>query len=561
MAKLLDHRGNPIDTGALRMQIVEEELSRAGGIMGLGSDHPSVGLTPERLASLLREAETGDPGRYFALAEEMEEKDPHYLSVLGTRKRQVAQLPITVEAASEDKADEAAAELVREVIGGFDDDTLFDMLDAAGKGLSLTEIIWKMDSRRWVPERFDWVDPRMIDFDDTTRSIPMLKTLGGKTALPPWKFINVSLKAKSGIPVRGGIARAIGWIYLFKNFDIKDWVRFGEAYGQPLRLGKFHAGATEAEKRSLLRSIAQLGSDAAAIVPQAMAVEFIEAKSQGSAADLYERMAKYFDQLTSKAVLGQTATTDAIAGGHAVGREHDKVREDIEKADAGTLARALMKELARPIVDLNLGPPASGRYPKIIIARPDPENADLIIRAAKELVPFGLRVSQAQIRRVTGMGDPDEGDELLTAPSAAPQDAGIDPSQERAQKRVQTPGVPSLASRRAQHGPQCPYSPLRGVEAADDPLQIALARAEGADRDQIDALADQLLRETEEAESAMLDRLAGLVNDRSITSIEELGRRLLALEPGLDRGQLSGALAQAMELADMLGRSEIADGI
>lgn len=560
MARLLDARGNPVDIGALKREILTEELSRTGGVRAYASDHPSVGLTPEGLASILREAEDGDPVRYFALAEEMEEKDPHYHSVLGTRKRQVAQLPVTVVDAGEDAADKAAGDLVREVIEQFDEDTLFDMLDAVGKGLSVTEVIWSLEARRWMPARFEWVDPRMLDFDDATRSIPMLKSPAGKMPLAPWKFITVSLKAKSGLPVRGGLARTVAWSYLFKNFDIKDWVRFCEAYGQPLRVGKFHAGATEAEKRSLLRSVAALGADAAAVIPAAMAIEFVEAKNQGGTGSLFEGLAKYLDQQVSKAVLGQTATTDAIAGGHAVSKEHNQVREDIEQSDAAALTRALMQELVRPVVDLNLGPRPKSRYPKIVIGRPQAEDAELIIRAARELVPLGFRVSQAQIRRVVGIQEPEDGDELLGAPAEGPSEGGLGTASGTAPDGARGGRRLSVATREASLRPQSPYSPLKGPSALDRGGEIALARAGGGNRDAIDALAEQLIRETEAAENAMVERLAALVNDRSITSLEELGRRLLEHSPGLAPPALAAALAEAMSLAELIGRSEIADG-
>ena len=51
------------------------------------------GLTPQRLATLLRGAIRGDHRLYLELAEEMEERDPHYFSVLGTRKRVLAAVP------------------------------------------------------------------------------------------------------------------------------------------------------------------------------------------------------------------------------------------------------------------------------------------------------------------------------------------------------------------------------------------------------------------------------------------------------------------------------------
>jgi len=107
MARLLDQYGNPIDLTRLRQ---EEAGPTVTGIRQVISGHPAQGLNPVRLARLLRDAEEGDPTAYFELAEEMEEKDLHYRSVLATRKNQVAGLDITVEAASDKAEDVADAE-------------------------------------------------------------------------------------------------------------------------------------------------------------------------------------------------------------------------------------------------------------------------------------------------------------------------------------------------------------------------------------------------------------------------------------------------------------------
>ena len=78
--------------------------------------HPSVGLTPERLTQILREAEFGDPFLYLELAEEMEEKDLHYLAVLSTRKEAVSQIDLEVKPASGESDDLRAAEMVRAML-------------------------------------------------------------------------------------------------------------------------------------------------------------------------------------------------------------------------------------------------------------------------------------------------------------------------------------------------------------------------------------------------------------------------------------------------------------
>ena len=101
--------------------------------------------------------------------------------------------------------------------------------------------------------------------------------------LAPFKFIVHVAKAKAGLPVRGGIARAAGWAYLFKNYVLKDWVTFAEIFGQPLRLGKYSPGATEADKQALLSAVANIGTDAAAIIPESMLIEFVETRGRPAA--------------------------------------------------------------------------------------------------------------------------------------------------------------------------------------------------------------------------------------------------------------------------------------
>ncbi len=135
-------------------------------------------------------------------------------------------------------------------------------------------------------------------------------------------------------------------------------------------MGKYHAGASADEKRALLRAVANISRDAAAIIPQGMEMEFIQGKGGGE--DIHEKLARYMDQTISKLVLGQTATTDAIAGGHAVGQEHNDVRGDIERSDARQLAACINNHLVKPIVLLNYGDQAA--YPCVRIGRAEQTN-------------------------------------------------------------------------------------------------------------------------------------------------------------------------------------------
>lgn len=55
--------------------------------------YPADGLTPQRLAAILREADAGDIAAQMALYEQMEEKDAHLHCVAATRRLAVTGLP------------------------------------------------------------------------------------------------------------------------------------------------------------------------------------------------------------------------------------------------------------------------------------------------------------------------------------------------------------------------------------------------------------------------------------------------------------------------------------
>ena len=449
--KLYDAYGREVDTDSLREEQAAPTLAGVRNIYSVM--HPSVGLTPDRLSGILRQAEFGDPFLYLELAEEMEEKDLHYLAVLQTRKEAVAQLEVIVRAASSAVDDRRAADLVRETLSGGAlqiESALFDMLDAIGKGFSATEIIWDTSGREWFPRRLAWRDPRWFLFDWISGEELLVRTLstegqsipvegeprprpahfagsglyatlrGGfgiqplTAPLAPYKFITHIAKAKAGLPIRGGLARAAGWSYLFKNYVLKDWVTFTEVFGQPLRVGKYRAGATEQDKQTLLQAVANIGTDAAAIIPEAMMIEFTEAKQTGSA-ELYEGFCEYLDSQVSKAVLGQTLTTQMTSegGSRAAAEVHDAVRRDILTSDARRVAATVNRDLVRPLVDLNLGP--RKRYPEVVLGIPEENDVKDFAAMIAMLADRGLRISQKTVLDRLGLPEPQAGDEILQA--------------------------------------------------------------------------------------------------------------------------------------------------
>jgi phage gp29-like protein len=414
MAQLIDQYGNPLR----KTQMTSEQAApNVASVRRPYGNHQASGLTPPKLARILREAVEGDPERYLELAEDMEERNEHYAGVLGVRKRQVSGLEITVESPSDDADDVAATDLVRDFIDRDDlEDELFDILDALGKSFSATEILWDTSEGQWTIDALKWRDPRWFTFDRTDGETLRLRGVSGDEDLWPAKWIVHRAKIKSGLTIRGGLARSAAWAYLFKTFTASDWSIFCEAYGQPLRLGKYGPNASKDDKEKLMQAVSSIAADFAAIVPEGMAIEFIQASLAGSL-DLYERRADWLDRQITKLVLGQTATTEAQAGGYAVGKVHDGVRDDIERADARQLAATLNRDLVVPLVSLNLGP--RKKYPRIKIGRPDETDVNNLVSNVVKLVPFGLKVGMSTMRDKLGLPDPDKDEELLVPQAAA----------------------------------------------------------------------------------------------------------------------------------------------
>lgn len=536
---LLDHLGRPVSTAALKQA---QALAQTSGMRSVWTGQPANGLTPGRLGSVLRAAENLDPIAYLELAEQMEERDAHYLSVLGTRKRAVSQLPIRVEAGSDSAKDKEIAAFVETFVKR---DTLeaeiFDILDAVGKGFSVTEIIWEISATKWVPCRLDRVDQRWFDIDKVDgRTLSLRGEAMTGTALTPFKYIVHEHPAKSGLPIRGGLARVVAGAWMFKNYATKDWVAFAEVYGLPMRIGKYGPGATPAEIGTLMSAVADMGGDAAAVIPQSMVIDFVESGGTASS-DMFDKLIETMDRQMSKAVLGQTATTDAVTGGLGSGAEHNDVRGDIERADAKLLAATLNIQLIKPMVDLNFGPQAN--YPRLVIGREEAVDLKAMTEAIERLVPLGLDVEISVVRDKLGLPEPPPNARIFAVakpPQDPPAPGGALPS---------SPG-PAVAAPEASQG--LSGGKAKPGEPANDRAAAAAAIAAANSADAIDRLTDDLVGDGDwftaplaAAALALLDEAGDLDTFRARLAELAQGPGVEEAATRLARGSLNAFLAGA----------------
>ncbi len=531
MGAIRDFMNRLINGTTLTEEVAAPDI---GGVRQVVSAQPADGMTPGRLAAILRAAANHDPEAYFELAEDIEERDLHYASVLSTRKRSVAQLPITVKEASDDAQHKEHAEFVQKWIDdGILRAALFDMLDAIGKGISIMEIDWQVRLGKMIPAKLTWRTQRWFMFDRLDGETVLLRDGGLGLPLLPHKFVVHRHKTKSGLTIRSGIARVAAWSWMFKAFTVKDWAMFVQNFGQPLRLGKYGRGATEAEKDVLWRAVSGIAGDCAAIIPVGMDIMFQEVAGKSASTDLYEKRADWLDRQVSKLVLGQTTTTDAVSGGHAVSQEHRLVQEDIERSDALCITSTINEQIIPNLVAFNYGP--QDHYPQVRVGRPDELPLSDFADAFAKLGPLGLTAEESFIRDRMGIPTPEAGAALIGGRTPTPAPANLDPEI--------IPPPKKLPAERTLH------QSFQNL--------FKSAHASGQKVDLVEQMTTRLERDAAGAMAGMLDEVR--IALMSATDLRDAAERLSKLE--LSPDDLAEAMARGMALAHLAGQAALLDDL
>lgn len=460
-------------------------------------------LTPAKLSTMLRSHADGELTEFMSFAEDVEEKNEHYGSVLGTRKRAVEGVDISVQPGGDSDQDKEIAKFVGTIIDAPNfPDLVEDMLDALGKGFSVSEIIWHTTAQRWTPVEYVHINPAKFQLGKDSRELRLQSSNNRDgIALAPFKFITHWSKLKSGQPHRAALARFIGWTYLFQSFTLKDWVGYVETYGQPVRVGRYGQEATEEDIKALIGALQNIGSDAAAAIPDSMKMEFIKTAS-GSSGQTFEKLSEFLDRRISKAVLGQTMTTDD-GSSQAQATVHDDVRTDIKRSDARKICKSINLHLIRPAIDLNFGPQV--RYPMVIMPVLDPQDLKELREAVKDFTQMGVRIPTRFVQERWGIPSAADGDDVLQPPAQGEAQTG-----------------PSTARR----------------------LNLARASSSPAAEGLVDEIQAQGLDGWERIMSPLINPIRSAVADAD--NYEEAAELLAAAHNDMDPSELANAIRTAM---------------
>lgn len=415
-----------------------------------------LGVRPNRdplLASRQPDAAYAYP---YGLFEEALDKDAHLTALIAQRKSAVLGWQRQVVAADSSPEAELVADVVRLALdniggvygkagvnlegtrpgtaalqnaalldGGFERD-LCELLDAVPYGLAVSEVIWGEFADRLqvagdrlqqtpglsvtshlspitsgqpllLPVALRSRHPRRFVFstEGELRLLTADAPLEGE-ALPPRKFLVFAPYGRHEDPYGLPALRSVWWLAYFKRQVLRFWVMFAEKFGSPTTVIKHPLGATEREKAAYRRIVGSIQQETGLVVPEGVELTLLEAQRSGTVST-YSDLVRFCNEEMSKALLGQTLSTEATArGARSLGEVHLQVRQDIVRQDAQALAALINGQLVRWIVDLNF-PPALRRYPTWQLDPPQPDDLALQLSIDEFFLRQGLKLDEAEL--------------------------------------------------------------------------------------------------------------------------------------------------------------------
>ncbi len=465
-------------------------------------------------------------GKGLRLYDEID-RDPHAGSVLQTRCLAVVGKEWTILPGTSglDKGnnistdlDQLIADFVTKVLTSCNFDQLRqELLQALLYGFYCAEVMWKvMPDGNIGINNFFGKHPRRFIFspDRELRLITLSNMIEGEV-LPPRKFIQFTF-GDSDNPYGKGLGRKLWWPVWFKKNGIKFWLIFLDKFGGPTAVGKYPSGTGEPDQQKLLDAIKLIHTETGVVIPETMAIDLLEAARNGNVT--YQQMCEYMDKSMSKAVLGQTATTEGTPGKLGNEQQQGEVRQNLIEADADLLDSCLNNSLIQWIVDYNF--PGITSYPIIETFAGQKPNLKERSEIDKILaVEVGLPVSRKYFYETYGIPEPEEGEELISAPKT-PQNESIHP------KQGKMPSGFSEAQRGIHEG-------TTDIETYPDQLDDAIT----------DALA------------GMIDGVKDLVMNAG--SLEDIRDGLMDLYPEIGTKEFGSIMQRALIAASMLGSVEV----
>ncbi len=283
------------------------------------------------------------------------------------------------------------------------------ILNAPMFGFQPIEVIWGKVGNyilpvELIPKNQEWF---LYDKDSKLRLSTINNCISGEV-LPDKKFLTPTYNDINNHyynPYGDRVLSSCFWPVTFKKSGFKWWVTFAEKYGMPYIVGKLPRSTMDSDRENMKDQLEAMVMDAVAVISDDAELNFIEPGNRNTSSDLYENLINTCDSSISKAILGQTLTTDITSkgtGSYALGKVHAEVRKDIVYSDKKIVERT-HNRLIRWIWEINFN---SGEIPEFSMFEEEDVNKALAERD-EILVKQGVKFSKSYYIENYGLNDRD----------------------------------------------------------------------------------------------------------------------------------------------------------
>lgn len=411
-------------------------------------------LTPQGVTGVLQNADSGMLYMLADMLDEARERDGHLHAELQKRELRVAGAdwemmpPEGSGARGETIAKWCAARLKeiesREDLARSFGEAVADLQGAVYQGRVGLEVVWDADPFGWtIPRTLYFIHPRRFAYatdwrlhlwdasgtapgawqpNDTCDAFGIYPGLP-LDVFPPGKFVVHRPRVRGVYPTREGLGRLLIWWSTFKRFGVRDFLAFAEWAGRGLRLGTFATGrgpmgtftASPEDQAILEQVLNQMSSSSPAVFADTTKPEIKDAPHNN---DVHDRLISLCNNEISKATVGGTLGSDSGSrGARSLGEVHERNELMIAKADAASINATLVRDLIRPMVEMNFGPGAPVPWIRFVVEPSEDTNA--LADRLEKAVRVGVKVGQRDARNMLGFPDP-AADDPPVVPIAGP---------------------------------------------------------------------------------------------------------------------------------------------
>jgi len=226
-------------------------------------------------------------------------------------------------------------------------------------GVGLAENIWTRTETSWTPRLKVW-HPQFVQWRWDTRSF-WVSTMEGFTEITPgdghWVMYTPYGDQLGWLD---GMVRSLSVPWLIRQWARRDWARYSEVHGLPIRVGIVPNRAKAEDKDRFIEELAQIGSESVIRTPAGpkddgttFDVKLLEASSQSW--EGFQALLHVTSTDIAVALLGQNLTTEVKEGSRAAAQVHENVRQDVLEADATTIDDCFHEQTVQPWALYNFG--------------------------------------------------------------------------------------------------------------------------------------------------------------------------------------------------------------